>query len=174
MLTGRGSVTSWSSWRSFTVTLLWGSGWVPLGKTPSLVITTGWRTLKSRAIANTSEGTSSEGSDTITISTSASCPVSVTEGRAGGTEFITTPTCWLFLFRDEDRAIQGEGEQSEMNTADSLKLHHQHFDERFPGTAAFNRSLGSWLWLPNYKRAVYYPGDQWKDQGCLGEAGFLL
>lgn len=117
MLTGQGSVTSWSSWRSFTVTLLWSSGWVPLGKTPSLVITTGWRTLKSRAMANTSDGTRSEGSDTVTISISASCPVTETEGEQAVAqshmEFITTPTCWLFLFRDEDGVSRGEGEQSE-------------------------------------------------------------
>lgn len=71
-------LTSWSSWRSFTVTLLWSC--VPLGNTPKRVITTGWSTLKSRAMADTSEGASSAGSDTVTISISASRPATGTEG----------------------------------------------------------------------------------------------
>lgn len=124
-LTGWGSVTSWSSWRSFTVTLLWSSGRVPLVNTPSLVITTGWRTLKSRAMADTSEGASVEGSDNVTISISASWPAPGTEGWAeitaqGKGKFITIPTCWPPIFGDEDRAIRGEGERSEKK-ADSAK-----------------------------------------------------
>lgn len=114
VLIGQSFVTSWSSCRSFTVTLLCSSGWLPLGNTPNLVITTGWRTLKSRAMADTSEGTSTEGSDTVTISISASCPAT---GRKGGqvvtkqehVKFITIPTCWPSLSSDEDSVISGRG-----------------------------------------------------------------
>lgn len=103
MLTGQSRVTSWSSWRSFTVTLLWSSARVPLGNTPSRVITTGWSTLKSRAMADTSEGASSEGSDTVTISISPSRPAAGTQRGQRVTaqahmKFITIPTRWLSFF----------------------------------------------------------------------------
>lgn len=110
---GRGAVTSWSSWKSFTVTLLWSSDRVPLGNTPSLVMTTRWRTLKSRAMADASEGASTEGSDTVTISMSSSWPATGTEGW----QRLLRKHMWNLLrchrtisfHRDEDRVIRGRG-----------------------------------------------------------------
>lgn len=139
MLTGWGTVTSWSSWRSFTVTLFWSSGRVPLGKTPSLVITTGWRTLKSRAMANASDGMRTEGSGTDTISISASCPVTRAEGgRAVAQAYIKfiKPTRWSCRFSGEDRVVRWGKGQSEKNQT-LLKHHHQQFEELVLGTAVF-------------------------------------
>lgn len=97
---GGAAVTSWSSWRSFTVTLLWNSGQGPLGNTPSLVMTTGWSTLKSSAMADTSEGVSTEGPDTFTRWISSFWPATWAEvveitAKAQG-DFITTPTASSF------------------------------------------------------------------------------
>lgn len=167
---GRGSVTSWSSWRSFTVTLFWSSGRVPLGNTPNLVITTGWRTLKSRAMADTSEGASAEGSDTVTISISASWPAAGTEGRQ---RLLHKHTWNLLRSQRADRLFSvmktgwfEERGRVERRGQTPVKLQHQHFEELVLRTAVFKASFCSWVWFLNYKRAVYYPGDQWKDQGC--------
>lgn len=135
--TVQGSVTSWSSWRSFTVTLLRSSGRLPLAKTPSLVITTGWRTLKSRATAVTPDGTRAEGSDTVTISISASCPVAGTRGRH------------LLQPRRADRLFPAMRGGRRWGAAP--ERHHQQFEELFPGTAVFNLGCSrSWGWLLNY------------------------
>lgn len=91
-------------------------------------------------------------------------------GRSGITAqahkiFITIPTCWPSLFGDEDRASQ-ERESAQRRRKTLVNLHHQQFEERVLRTAVFKASFCSWARFLNYKRAVYYPRDQWKDQGC--------
>lgn len=87
---------------------------MPLGNTPSRVMTTGWSTLKSRAMAETSEGASTAGSDTVTSSISSSWPAPGTEER-----YRSLPEPAAHLLRcqhadcGDDRLIQGEGGCSE-------------------------------------------------------------
>jgi len=144
-LTGGGFVTSWSSWRSFTVTLLWGSDWVPLGNTPSLVITTGWRTLKSRAMADASEGASIEGSDTLTISISASWPAT---GREGWQRLLHRHTSNVSQSQHADRVFPGMKTEwfglranIQRRRQTLVKLHSQHFETLVLGTARLQSEL---------------------------------
>lgn len=141
LLRGGGSFTSWSSWRSFTVTLLWSSGRAPLWNTPSRVITTGWRTLKSKATADTSEGASSEGSGTLTISISACRPDTGTGGgqrllRRHASHSSPSHRAGHLSSGNEGRASRVDGGRSEKN------LHHQHFEkDRFLGLPSSKRAL---------------------------------
>lgn len=137
----KATVTSWSSWRSFTVMLLCSSGLLPLGNTPSLVMTTGWSTLKSRAMADTSDGARAEGSDAVTISNSASCPVAVDGRRA---EHYGADTGEIYYSPDMLTASVkwwGTGDSERQRERGRLweKLQHQQFE----GAGSRDRCLQS-------------------------------
>lgn len=136
---GGGAVTSWSSWRSFTVTLLWNWGQVPLGNTPILVMTTGWRTLKSSAMTDMSERESTEGSDTVTISISSSRPVAGTEH---GGDYWTSTGRNYYSTNNDGRVVQGDKKMT------LVKIHHQHFGFE---DCLFKESFCSRVRFLNYK-----------------------
>lgn len=78
-------------------------------------------------------------------------------------KFIITVPRWLSLFTVMKTEWVGAAGGRVLKKEGRLKIHHQH--SRFEGCLC-KTSFCSWVRFLNYKRAVCYPGDQWKDQGC--------